>query len=75
MNFFTELKKDIEETKSLLKSLIESQHQNIKVEDGEQVLNVDECNIDFATMYRVQYRHPKEWVFVCSECLQRVKKK
>ena len=55
MEFFIELKKDIEETKSLLKSLIESQHQNIKVEYGEQVLNVDECaaflSLSKATIY------------------------
>ena len=25
-------------------------------------------------MYRVQYKHPKEWVFVCKECLLTVKK-
>jgi hypothetical protein len=25
-------------------------------------------------MYRVQYKNPKEWVFVCKECLRDVKK-
>jgi hypothetical protein len=32
------------------------------------------CKIDFSTMYRVQYKNPKEWVFVCKDCLLRVKK-
>jgi hypothetical protein len=32
------------------------------------------CKIDFSTMYRVQYKNPNEWVFVCKECLQQVKK-
>jgi hypothetical protein len=32
------------------------------------------CKIDFSTMYRVQYKNPKEWVFVCKECLVAVKK-
>ena len=31
------------------------------------------CNIDFSTMYRVQYENPKEWVFVCEGCLLKVK--
>ena len=32
------------------------------------------CKIDSSTMYRVQYKNPKEWVFVCKECLVDVKK-
>ena len=32
------------------------------------------CNTDFSTMYRVQYKNPKEWVFVCKDCLLKVKK-
>ena len=32
------------------------------------------CEVDFSTMYRVQYELPKEWVFVCKECLVEVKK-
>ena len=32
------------------------------------------CNIDFSTMYRVQYKNPKDWVFACKECLKDVKK-
>ena len=32
------------------------------------------CKVDFSTMYRVQYELPKEWVFVCKECLTEVKK-
>jgi microcystin-dependent protein len=31
------------------------------------------CKIDFSTMYRVQYKNPKEWVFVCEGCLLKVK--
>ena len=31
------------------------------------------CNIDFPTMYRIQYKNPKEWVFVCEGCLLKVK--
>ncbi len=31
------------------------------------------CKVDFSTMYRVQYELPKEWVFVCKECLTEVK--
>ena len=34
----------------------------------------DACKIDFSTMYRVQYKNPKEWVFVCKDCLLQVKK-
>ncbi len=32
------------------------------------------CKVDFSTMYRVQYKNPKEWVFVCKKCLTDVKK-
>jgi len=32
------------------------------------------CKIDFSTLYRVQYKHPKEWVFVCKDCLGSLKK-
>ena len=32
------------------------------------------CKVDFPTMYRVQYKNPKEWVFVCKKCLIDVKK-
>ena len=32
------------------------------------------CKVDFSTMYRVQFETPKEWVFVCKECLVEVKK-
>ena len=31
------------------------------------------CNVDFPTMYRIQYKNPKEWVFVCEDCLLKVK--
>ena len=32
------------------------------------------CKLDFSTMYRVQHTNPKQWVFVCKECLFNVKK-
>jgi hypothetical protein len=32
------------------------------------------CKIAFPTMYRIQYTTPKVWVFVCEQCLQRLKK-
>ena len=32
------------------------------------------CKVDFPTMYRIQYKNPKEWVFVCKKCLIDVKK-
>lgn len=32
------------------------------------------CEIDFSTMYRVQYKNPREWVFVCKTCLPDIKK-
>ena len=34
----------------------------------------DICRVDFPTMYRVQYKAAKEWVFVCEDSLIRVKK-
>jgi len=33
------------------------------------------CNIDYTTMYRVQCKNPKEWVFVCKKLSSRVKKR
>ncbi|MBO6607190.1 hypothetical protein [Psychroserpens sp.] len=33
----------------------------------------DICNKDFDTMYRIQYKLPKQWVFVCEDCLLQVK--
>jgi hypothetical protein len=32
------------------------------------------CHKDVSTMYRIQYQHPKAWVFVCESCLINVKK-
>ncbi len=32
------------------------------------------CKVNFSAMYRVQYKKPKEWVFICKECLIDVKK-
>jgi hypothetical protein len=40
----------------------------------ERIKHCEVCKIDFSTMYRVQYKSPKEWVFVCKECLVDVKK-
>lgn len=31
------------------------------------------CKNDFSTMYRIQYKQPKTWVFVCETCLLKVK--
>jgi len=32
------------------------------------------CHNNFSTLYRIQYKNPKEWVFVCEECLLILKK-
>ncbi|WP_299015879.1 hypothetical protein [uncultured Polaribacter sp.] len=32
------------------------------------------CNTAFDTMYRIQHKNPKTWVFVCKTCLVKVKK-
>ena len=34
----------------------------------------EKCKNQFRMMYRVQYKNPKEWAFVCKECLKDVKK-
>jgi len=39
----------------------------------QRIKHCNVCNIDFSTMYRVQYENPKEWVFVCEGCLLKVK--
>ncbi len=31
------------------------------------------CKKDFPTMYRIQYKLPKKWIFACKECLLEVK--
>ena len=33
----------------------------------------EKCSKDFDTMYRVQYKLPKAWVFLCENCLIEVK--
>ena len=33
------------------------------------------CDKDFSTMFRIQYKQPKKWVFVCESCLLKVKPK
>jgi hypothetical protein len=32
------------------------------------------CKVDLSTMYRVQYKNPKEWLFVCKSVLKRLKR-
>ena len=44
---------------------------NVKI--NQRVKYCAICNIDYDVMFRVQYKHPKEWVFVCQECLNKVK--
>ena len=39
----------------------------------QRIQHCNVCNIDFPTMYRVQYKNSKEWVFVCKQCLLKVK--
>jgi hypothetical protein len=34
----------------------------------------DACKIDFSTLFRVQYKTQKKWVFVCRKCLLIFKK-
>ncbi len=31
------------------------------------------CKTDFVTLYRIQYKQPAQWVFVCESCLLTVK--
>jgi len=31
------------------------------------------CEQEFTTMYRIEFKQPKEWVFVCEKCLLDVK--
>jgi hypothetical protein len=40
----------------------------------ERIKYCYQCNKDFPTMFRVQYKNPKKWVFVCKDCLLSVKK-
>jgi len=39
----------------------------------QRIKHCNICTLDFSTMYRIQYKNPKEWVFVCKECLIKVK--
>ena len=39
----------------------------------QRIKHCNVCNVDFPTMYRIQYKNPKEWVFVCEDCLLKVK--
>jgi hypothetical protein len=32
------------------------------------------CDKDFSTMYRIQHKLPKKWIFSCKECLLDLKK-
>jgi len=40
----------------------------------QRIKYCNSCKEDFSTLYRVQYKQPKEWVFVCKECLVSLKK-
>ncbi|MDE0966599.1 MAG: hypothetical protein OR998_00705 [Flavobacteriaceae bacterium] len=40
----------------------------------QRIKHCNICNVDFSTMFRVQFKTPKEWVFVCEECLIQIKK-
>ena len=40
----------------------------------ERIKYCEICNTDYSTMYRIQYKLPKRWVFVCKPCLLKVKK-
>ena len=31
------------------------------------------CNVNFSVMYRIQYKNPKKWIFVCKDCLIKVR--
>lgn len=31
------------------------------------------CKIDFEVLFRVQYEEKREWVFICTSCLNEVK--
>jgi hypothetical protein len=39
----------------------------------KRIKHCNVCKVDFSTMYRVQYKAVKEWVFVCEDCLIKVK--
>ncbi|MEM6721061.1 MAG: hypothetical protein AAF611_17160 [Bacteroidota bacterium] len=39
----------------------------------ERIKHCEVCKEDFSTMFRIQYKVPKEWVFVCKTCLLKVK--
>jgi hypothetical protein len=32
------------------------------------------CEKDFSTMYRIQHKLPKKWIFACKDCLLNLKK-
>ena len=31
------------------------------------------CSVNFPVMYRIQYKNPKRWIFVCKDCLIKVR--
>ena len=39
----------------------------------QSIKHFNVCSVDFPTMYRIQYKNPKEWVFVFEESLLKVK--
>jgi hypothetical protein len=45
-----------------------NQNKTMREKDCER------CAKDYNTMYRVKYKTPQEWVFLCKLCLLEVKK-
>ncbi len=41
---------------------------------SKRIKNCEICKLNFDVMYRIQYKNPKTWVFVCKTCLLSVKK-
>ena len=39
----------------------------------QRIKNYTICKVDFSTMQQVQYKKPKEWVFLCKEYLVKIK--
>jgi hypothetical protein len=40
---------------------------------ANRVKHCNICKSENSIMYRIQYKLPKEWVFVCESCLLKVK--
>ncbi len=39
-----------------------------------RIKHCDICDKEFSKVFRIQYKQPKKWVFVCESCLLNVKK-